>query len=148
MIEFWGFVVDSLSAILGAIAILLYIIFWYKEKTSTNYDIFDSLYLDLLKTGLEFPSFRNKNETIIYQEKFQGNELIQYDIYAYISWNFIETILDKGDDHLMVTWLPAIKLEASLHEKWFFQPENQLKFKPLFVEQVKKLVLNYFFIFL
>ncbi len=42
----------------------------------------------------------------------------------------------------MVTWLPAIKLEASLHEKWFFQPENQLKFKPLFVEQVKKLVLN------
>ena len=142
MIEFWGFVVDSLSAILAAIAILLYIIFWYKEKTSTNYDIFDSLYLDLLKTGLEFPSFRNKNETIIYQEKFQGNELIQYDIYAYISWNFIETILDKGDDHLMVTWLPAIKLEASLHEKWFFQPENQLKFKPLFVEQVKKLVLN------
>lgn len=142
MFEFWGFVVDSLSAILAAIAILLYIIFWYKEKTSTNYDIFDSLYLDLLKTGLEFPSFRNKNETIIYQEKFQGNELIQYDIYAYISWNFIETILDKGDDHLMVTWLPAIKLEASLHEKWFFQPENQLKFKPLFVEQVKKLVLN------
>ncbi len=142
MLEFWGFIVDSLSAILAAIAILLYIIFWYKEKTSTNYDIFDSLYLDLLKTGLEFPSFRNKNETIIYQEKFQGNELIQYDIYAYISWNFIETILDKGDDHLMVTWLPAIKLEASLHEKWFFQPENQLKFKPLFVEQVKKLVLN------
>jgi hypothetical protein len=142
MFEFLGFVVDSLSAILAAIAILLYIIFWYKEKTSTNYDIFDSLYLDLLKTGLEFPSFRNKNETIIYQEKFQGNELIQYDIYAYISWNFIETILDKGDDHLMVTWLPAIKLEASLHEKWFFQPENQLKFKPLFVEQVKKLVLN------
>ena len=142
MIEFWGFVVDSLSAILAAIAILLYIIFWYKEKTSNNYDVFDSLYLDLLKTGLEFPSFRNKNETIIYQEKFQGNELIQYDIYAYISWNFIETILDKGDDHLMVTWLPAIKLEASLHEKWFFQPENQLKFKPLFVEQVKKLVLN------
>lgn len=142
MIEFWGFVVDSLSAILAVIAILLYIIFWYKEKTSTNYDIFDSLYLDLLKTGLEFPRFRNKNETIIYQEKFQGNELIQYDIYAYISWNFIETILDKGDDNLMVTWLPAIKLEASLHEKWFFQPENQLKFKPLFVEQVKKLVLN------
>jgi hypothetical protein len=142
MLEFWGFIVDSLSAILAAIAILLYIIFWYKEKTSTNYDIFDSLYLDLLKTGLEFPSFRNKNETIIYQEKFQGNELIQYDIYAYISWNFIETILDKGDDNLMVTWLPAIKLEASLHEKWFFQPENQLKFKPLFVEQVKKLVLN------
>lgn len=142
MLEIWGFIVDSLSAILAAVAILLYIIFWYKEKTSTNYDIFDSLYLDLLKTGLEFPSFRNKNETIIYQEKFQGNELIQYDIYAYISWNFIETILDKGDDNLMVTWLPAIKLEASLHEKWFFQPENQLKFKPLFIEQVKKLVLN------
>jgi hypothetical protein len=142
MLEIWGFIVDSLSAILAAVAILLYIIFWYKEKTSTNYDIFDSLYLDLLKTGLEFPSFRNKKETIIYQEKFQGNELIQYDIYAYISWNFIETILDKGDDNLMVTWLQAIKLEASLHEKWFFQPENQLKFKPLFIEQVKKLVLN------
>lgn len=142
MFEFWGFVVDSLSAILAAIAILLYIVFWYKEKTSNNYDVFDSLYVDLLKTGLEFPSFRNKNETIIYLEKFQGNELIQYDIYAYLSWNFIETILDKGNDKLLITWLPVIKLEASLHEKWFFQPENQLKFKPLFVEQVNKLVLN------
>lgn len=127
---------------MAAIAILLYIVFWYKEKTSNNYDVFDSLYVDLLKTGLEFPSFRNKNETIIYLEKFQGNELIQYDIYAYLSWNFIETILDKGNDKLLITWLPVIKLKASLHEKWFFQPENQLKFKPLFVEQVNKLVLN------
>ena len=48
---------------------------------------------------------------------------------------FIETILDKGDEKLLITWLPCVKYEASLHIEWFTQPENLIKFKELFQKQ-------------
>lgn len=58
-IEFWNLLVSSTATILAAIAILLYIILWYKDKSNNSYDIFDATYLDILKTGMENPSFRN-----------------------------------------------------------------------------------------
>ena len=97
-IEFWSLMMDSLSTILAAAAIFLYIIFWFKDKTSNDYDVFDNLYLDLLKTGMEYPKFRDIGKTKKYKSAFTEDELIQYEVYAFITWNFIETILDKGDD--------------------------------------------------
>ena len=88
-IEFWSLVMDSLSTILAAAAIFLYIIFWYKDKTSNDYDVFDNLYLDLLKTGMEHPKFRDISKTVNYKSEFSDEELIQYEIYAFITWNFI-----------------------------------------------------------
>ena len=93
--EFWGILMDSLSTILAAGAIFLYIFFWIKDKTSSNYDVFDALYLDLLKTGMDKASFRDINKTSNYKLYFEEEELIQYEIYAYISWNFVETIFCK-----------------------------------------------------
>ena len=52
-IEFWNLIVSSTATILAGIAILLYIIMWYKDKSSNSYDIFDATYLDILKTGME-----------------------------------------------------------------------------------------------
>ena len=86
---------DSLSTVLAAAAIFLYIIFWYKDKTSNDYDVFDNLYSDLLKTGMDNPQFRNISKTLNYKTVFLEEELIQYEIYAFMTWNFIETILDK-----------------------------------------------------
>jgi hypothetical protein len=137
-IEFWSLAMDSLSTILAAAAIFLYIIFWYKDKTSNDYDVFDNLYLDLLKTGMEHPKFRDISKTVNYKTEFSEDELIQYEIYAFITWNFIETILDKGDENLHITWLPAVKYEAALHIEWFKQPENQVKYKELFKKQVQE----------
>jgi hypothetical protein len=132
--EFWGILMDSLSTILAAVAIFLYIFFWIKDKTSSNYDVFDAIYLDLLKTGMDKPSFRNINKTSNYKLYFEEEELIQYEIYAYISWNFVETIFDKSDDDLLATWGPAIKYEASLHKEWMKDPLNKSKFKSSFYE--------------
>ena len=134
-IEFWSLMMDSLSTILAAAAIFLYIIFWFKDKTSNDYDVFDNLYLDLLKTGMEYPKFRDIAKTNKYKSAFTEDELIQYEVYAFITWNFIETILDKGDEKLLITWLPCVKYEASLHIEWFTQPENLIKFKELFQKQ-------------
>ena len=141
-IEFWSLFMDSLSTILAAAAIFLYIYFWFKDKSSNNYDVFDNLYLDLLKTGMEHPKFRDITKTKNYKSSFSDDELIQYEVYAFISWNFIETIMDKGDEQLLITWLPAIKHEASLHIEWFTQPENQIKFKELFQKEGKELVIK------
>lgn len=131
-IEFWNLVVSSTATILAAIAILLYIIMWYKEKSSNSYDTFDATYLDILKTGMENPSFRNPILTNDYLNSFSENEKIKYEIYAFISWNFCETIFDKGDNELMKTWSVVIDVENSLHRKWFDNPDNTKKFKESF----------------
>jgi hypothetical protein len=136
-IELWNLVVSSTATILAAVAILLYIILWYKDKSSNSYDNFDATYLDILKTGMENPSFRNSILTNDYLNKFSGDEKIKYEIYAFISWNFCETIIDKGDAELMKTWLVVIETENSLHRKWFDNPENSTKFKESFRKHIQ-----------
>ncbi len=139
-IEFWNLVVSSTATILAAIAILLYFILWYKDKYSNSYDNFDATYLDILKTGMENPSFRNPVLTNDYLNKFSGDEKIKYEIYAFITWNFCETIFDKGDAELMKTWLVVIESENSLHRKWFDNQENSAKFKESFRMHIQNIL--------
>lgn len=139
-IEFWNLVVSSTATILAGIAILLYIILWYKDKSSSSYDNFDAIYLDILKTGMENPSFRNSVLTNDYLNKFSGDEKIKYEIYAFITWNFCETIIDKGDVELMKTWLVVIETENSLHRMWFDNPENYVKFKEPFRKHIQNIL--------
>jgi len=131
-IELWNLIVSSAATILAAIAILLYIMLWYREKSDKSYEVFDATYLDILKTAIEYPSFRNSSLTNDYENLFKGDEKIRYEIYAFICWNFCETIFDKGDDELMETWSVVLDTENSLHRKWFDNPENTGKFKESF----------------
>ncbi len=137
-IEFWNLFVSSTATILAAIAILLYIILWIKDKSSNSYDFFDATYLDILKLGMENPSFRNPTLTNNYLNSFSDNEKIKYETYAFISWNFCETIYDKGDEKLLKTWSVIIQTENALHRKWFDNPENTNKFKESFRLNISK----------
>jgi hypothetical protein len=139
-LELLGFVVDCLSTLLAATAILIYIHFWIKDKRINSYNVFDSLYQDILKTGLEYPQFRNPEKTKDYKNSFSENQLIQYEIYAYMCWNFCETIYDKKDKRLMRTWLVVLEEERNLHLQWINQPENERKFKPEFLLYIKQAV--------
>ena len=139
-LELLGFVVDCLSTLLAATAILIYIHFWIKDKRINSYNVFDSLYQDILKTGLEYPQFRNPEKTRDYKNSFSENQLIQYEIYAYMCWNFCETIYDKKDKRLMRTWFVVLEEERNLHLQWINQPENELKFKPEFLLYIKQAV--------
>ncbi len=132
-IEFWNLLVSSTATILAATAILLYIILWFRDKNISSYDVFDSTYLDILKTGLEYPQFRN-SEYIKNYKNLPEDERIRYEIYAFICWNFCETIYDKGDAELMKTWSVVIDEENKLHRIWFDNPENFGKFKNEFRE--------------
>jgi len=139
-LELLGFFVDCLSTLLAATAILIYIHFWIKDKRINSYNVFDSLYQDILKTGLEYPEFRNPEKTKDYKSSFSENQLIQYEIYAYMCWNFCETIYDKKDKRLMRTWLVVLEEERNLHLQWINQPENERKFKPEFLLYIKQAV--------
>ena len=130
--EFWSLLVDSLSTILAACAIFLCIIIWKKDKSTGAYDVFDGLYLDILKTGIEYPHLRDFQRTADYKNTFNHQEQLQYEAYAFICWNFIETIYDRGNDELFITWMPALVAETRLHRAWFYMPENQTKFKEAF----------------
>jgi hypothetical protein len=81
---------------------------------------------------MENPTFRNSDLTNSYLSSFSGDERIKYEIFAFISWNFCETIFDKGDKELMKTWSVVIDAENELHRKWFDNPENSKKYKESF----------------
>ncbi len=134
-VELLNFIVTSLSTLLSAIAIFLYIVLWYKDKTHSNYDVFDATYLDILKTGMDNPEFRNPTYTKNYKN-LADNERIRYETYAFICWNFCETIVDKGDKNLMKTWGVVIEAENALHRTWFDSPENKSKFKEEFITYI------------
>lgn len=138
-IEFWNLLVDSVATLLAAIAILLYVIFWFRDKTANSYDVFDATYMDLLKIAMENPSFRNPEMTQQYETAFSGDEKIKYELYAFMCWNFCETVFDKQDKELMNTWRVIIEFESSLHAKWFENPSNNNKFKPSFREYIASL---------
>lgn len=137
-LEFWTLIVDGVAAILAAVAILLYISFWYRDKANNSYTIFDQNYLEILKLGIEHPRFRDPAFTLDYQHTADREARIRYETYAFICWNFCETVFDKGDSDLMETWGVVIGTENGLHRKWFDQPENQVKFKDSFREYITK----------
>lgn len=137
-IEFWNLAMSSLSTLLAAVAILLYIVLWFKEKHSSNYDIFDATYLDILKLGIENPQFRNPYYTKHYLS-LELDERIKYETYAFICWNFCETLFDKGDEELMKTWSVVIDNEHNLHATWFNNPDNHGKFKQEFKDYISGL---------
>jgi hypothetical protein len=127
--EFWQALADMLSSILSGIAILLSVWIYQRVRKEVAYQNFDEIYMKLLETGMQNPDFRDATLTLNYKEQFNDKRLIQYEIYAFMCWNFCETIYDRGDKDLMNTWLCVIETENSLHRAWFDAKENHSKFK-------------------
>ncbi|MDZ4081712.1 MAG: hypothetical protein U1E10_02155, partial [Bdellovibrionales bacterium] len=67
------------------------------------------------------------------------------DLYAFMVWNFIETIVDRCQNNkaLSETWSPIILVEAKKHYAWFVKPENKDKFKESFRNYVSELMKNH-----
>jgi hypothetical protein len=86
------------------------------------------MYFDILKLGIEKPYLRDPTLIATDQERRS------YDAYAFIVWNFIETIHDrcKKSHDLMSTWMPVVKAEHKIHGEWFGNAENAPKFKVAF----------------
>lgn len=120
------------AALISAIAIFVSVYTYRKTASVQSYSDLDSGYTEILCLGIEYPKFRDPKITNNYETVLTGNEKIQYESYAYIVWNFCETISDRteNDLHQKKTWYPTIVAEKGLHKQWF--DNNRDKFKDKF----------------
>jgi hypothetical protein len=99
-----------------------------KSFEASHYTELDSMYCDLLKVALQKPYL------VATPELRTAAQKPEYDIYAYMIWNFLEAIHDRciDDDPLKSTWYPVIDAENRLHRDWFKEDRNKHKFKTKF----------------
>lgn len=126
--------VEFVSMYIALAAITVSAVLALERYRSKAYADLDTLYMDVLKIGIEYPDFRNPEKTTNYKTEFKGGKLIQYNTYAYIAWNVCETVYDRThkSGKNWDTWRPIIVAEKKLHNAWLLDPENHHKFKEKF----------------
>ena len=128
-----GAIATGLAAILGAIALIYTIVGFRQSLKMTHYTTLDTMYITLLQMTLERPYLKTPNCLA------DDLQISQYDTYAYLLWNFLESIHDHclEDKQLQATWYPSIRAESRLHRAWLDLPENQIKFKASFYQFIR-----------
>jgi hypothetical protein len=119
---------------LGSIGIILTLLYsgysFARTLRESYYAELDRAYFELLKIGLERPYLRVPTPST------EPGRAAEYDAYAFMVWNFLETIVDRcdgpGNAVLRETWYPVVATEAELHGAWFDVKENRKKFKDRF----------------
>ncbi|HWT01505.1 MAG TPA: hypothetical protein VN256_14750 [Pyrinomonadaceae bacterium] len=121
-----GAIGQILAAVMAIAALVYSIRTFSKSLTTLHYTELDRMYLDLLKLRLERP-YLNPDA------KRDPAQQVEYDTYAFMAWNFLETIQDRceRDEHLCETWYPVIDTEEELHREWF-ATKSENKFKGAF----------------
>lgn len=131
----------AVSSIMGVIATmmavfaLLYSMRTYnKTMQIVHYGEIDKMYFEILKEALAKPHLVRQNVTRSEEQE------VEYDIYAFIVWNFLESIYDRCmlDKALQATWFPIIETEREIHLSWIRDPKNRTKFKEEFLNFIDK----------
>jgi hypothetical protein len=123
-----GTLAGAISSILAIIALIYSMTTFRHSLQLSHYSELDKMYADLLRTAVDKPHLCNPAATR------NSDQVIEYDIYAFMVWNFLETIFDRCQkhDHLRETWYPVIDAENRKHHDWFKREDNRHKFKPSF----------------
>lgn len=126
----------AISSVMGVIATimavfaLIYSMRTYnKTMQVVHYGEIDKMYFEILKEALAKPHLVRKN--IVRDEEQE----VEYELYAFIVWNFLESIYDRCmlDKALKTTWFPIIEAESEQHLLWIQNPKNRTKFKDEFL---------------
>jgi hypothetical protein len=132
-----------------------------REFEATNqalhYGELDKMYFDLLKMAVDNPRLRAQ---VPMAER--SGEHCDYDTYAYMVWNFVETVADRlrlaqepgdggaqprepapadggpGIANLRETWQAAIEVEMRIHAEWWRHNGWRGGFKRAFAEFVER----------
>ena len=115
----------------GIIFTLFYSIWSFRTTLRDSYYAeLDRVYFDLLKIGLEDP------DLLDFPVTHDPRKAREYDAYAFMVWNFIETIFDRcqgwSKRRLRETWYPIIAAENARHRDWFNLRHNRQRFKGRF----------------
>jgi hypothetical protein len=121
------------ASILGLVALIYSVHAFRKSLKTLHYSELDRMYFDLLRLAVEKPHLRDPHADRTPRQQQE------YDSYAFMVWNFLETIHDRceSDRNLRGTWYPAMDAEDRLHREWFDRPENRHKFKEAFYAFVR-----------
>jgi hypothetical protein len=128
-----------LAEALGSLGIVFTLFYSVWSFTTTlregYYAELDRVYFELLKIGLERP------ELLSFPTTPNRDRAREYNAYAFMVWNFVETIYDRCQGwsrrRLRETWYPIIAAENAVHRQWFDLPENRCRFKDSFVRFVE-----------
>ncbi len=106
-----------------------------RQQRDSFYATMDRAYFDIQKLVIDNPHLA--------QSDVEGKspvQVIQYDAFAFIVWNFIESIYDysKEEKALGETWECILNYESAKHAEWFRRPENRPKFKKSFVDYIDR----------
>lgn len=132
---------DALSSLMAIIATgmaclaLIYSVKTYKKTMQiVHYGEIDKMYFEILKEALAKPHLSKGN---IVRNEIETDE---YNIYAFILWNFLESIYDrcKDDIGLQITWYPILEVESTNHINWLNTAENKIKFKDEFFNFIQE----------
>lgn len=125
----------SILATMMAIFALIYSMRTYRKTMQiVHYGEIDKMYFEILKEALAKPHLvRQGIERDVEQET-------EYNIYAFIVWNFLESIYDRCmlDAELKTTWFPIIEAERKTHLAWIQDKENRTQFKTEFLGFIDK----------
>lgn len=129
---------DAVGGVIGASALLYSMIIYRESMMLSHYSELDATYAGLLDKAIDHPHFVATNP------ERNDVEKVQYDLYAFMVWNFVETITDRCQKNktLHETWSPVILVEAKKHYAWFNRPENKEKFKDSFHAHIRDLMKN------
>jgi hypothetical protein len=128
-------IAEALGSI-GIVCTLFYSVWSFKTTLrDAHYAELDRVYFELLKIGLERP------ELLSFPASPDPAKASQYGAYAFMVWNFLETIFDRcqgwSKRRLRETWFPIIAAENALHRGWFDLPQNRRRFKERFVRFIE-----------
>jgi hypothetical protein len=153
LIAFAGDLLQFLAVIIAVVALMLSTAVYRRTITVQHYGELDRMYMDLLRLAMEFPHLREMRARRTIEEQHQ------YDAYAYIVLNFVESVIDRCsnpqwriapsmfaafrrksiDRELSETWVSAINLELRLFRPWWEEVKDKDVFKPAFVAQVNQI---------
>jgi hypothetical protein len=109
------------------------------QEQDQFYAQLDDMYLQIQKLIIQHPHLGEPKKLL---QEAHPPHLIQYDAFAFAVWNFIESIddfiRDDRESSLATTWQCVIDHEGKNHTPWLERPQNQIKFKPEFVEKMAR----------
>ena len=120
-------IIAIISAIIAVLSVILSVALSLSDRGKDDYIAIDEQYKDILKEGMKNPVLRVPKMCCNYDSYKESDRefYLKYNTYAYIVWNFLETIYDFSHDkkekhrRLYEIFLPAIIQENKLHYRWF-----------------------------
>jgi hypothetical protein len=119
---------------IGTVVLTFGLLIAKREEKYKFYATLDDTYFNLKKLVIDFPDLSQTTP-----EGKSAEQLVRYDAFAFMTWNFIESIVDysEGDKFLRDTWECILRHEAATHRAWFDVARNRDRFKQRFCEYMQ-----------